>query len=60
MAALDAVQKREKSLARAGNRGTIPRFPIPLSVPVMLVKLQTSRNCALFEFAVGEGRHCSF
>jgi len=44
IAALDAVQKREKSLARAGNRATIPRFPIPLSGPVMLVKLQTSRK----------------
>jgi len=41
MAALDAVQKRETSLARAGNRTTISRFPIPLPGPVMLVKLQT-------------------
>jgi hypothetical protein len=42
MATLDAVQKKEKSLARAGNRAMIPRFPIPLLGPVMLVKLQTS------------------
>lgn len=44
IAAVDVVQKRKKSLTSAGNRATIPRFPIPLSGPVMLVKLQSSRK----------------
>jgi hypothetical protein len=47
MAALNAVLKIEESLARAGNRTTIPRFPIPLSGPFMLVKLQTSGKLSL-------------